>query len=591
MRHFRTRGMVLLALSALGSVPDALACGGTFCDSPPPGKPPMPVDQSGENVLFILSEGHVEAHIQIQYTGDPTRFAWLVPVPAVPELSVGSQQLFTNLLNATVPTFFVQNTSDICTGSGGRSTSSGGCGFGMGSADTAAFNGTGSVESNTDAGARNVVVGHEAVGAFDVTVLQPKSASEITTWLEDNGFLQAADAPPILQDYIDRGHVFAAVKLKPGAGVNEIHPLVVRYPGTEPCIPLKLTAIAATEDMGVRAFFLGDRRVVPTTYRNVTLNPARFDWTNQGSNYTSVVSRAVDDKGADGHAFVTEYAGVSTVVDQTGIYSARWSAEPFRTALPEHVMELLGSQGLVSCSTLGCVTKEPLILPIVRKYLPAPAGMSELDFYGCLACNRDKIDATAWDGAGFASDLDDRVIQPGKHAMEILTAAPYLTRLFTTISPDEMTNDPEFASASLSEPPVSAQLTATRNTTCGGDIALEGSGTPTVALQSGQMPRFPSDMPFTLAVDEYDAQGKRTPLYDNVKVVDTQIKAWNDSQGYPHAASSSTSGSSGGNGGGATCACSLGGGAVNPGGIVLGSFVLSLVRRFRRRSRRAGLRR
>jgi len=60
-----------------------------------------------------------------------------------------------------------------------------------------------------------------------------------------------------------------AVKLQPGAGVNEIHPLVVRYPGSAPCIPLKLTAIAATEDMAVRAFFLGDRRWCrrPTAWR------------------------------------------------------------------------------------------------------------------------------------------------------------------------------------------------------------------------------------------------------------------------------------------------------------------------------------
>src|SRR5206468_10484858 len=129
----------------------------------------------------------------------------------------------------------------------------------------------------------DVVVGTESVGAFDVTVLQAANADEVSAWLATNGFLNAPEAPSLLQDYIDRGHVFVAVKLQPGAGVNEIHPLVIRYQGNEPCIPLKLTRVAATQDMGVRAFFLGDRRVVPVSYKEVTLNPARLDWVGLGT--------------------------------------------------------------------------------------------------------------------------------------------------------------------------------------------------------------------------------------------------------------------------------------------------------------------
>src|SRR5262245_47235490 len=94
-----------LTLAALLVTADAFACGGTFCDSPPPGRPPMPVEQTGENIVFVMAQGVVEAHVQIQYNGDPARFAWLVPVPAAPTLSVGSEQLFLNLLNGTVPTF------------------------------------------------------------------------------------------------------------------------------------------------------------------------------------------------------------------------------------------------------------------------------------------------------------------------------------------------------------------------------------------------------------------------------------------------------------------------------------------------------
>ena len=82
----------------------AAACGGTFCDA---GPTVMPVDQTGESIVFWIDEGgaepFTEAHIQIQYEGDAERFAWIVPVMEVPEVLVGSQALFDNMLAATVP--------------------------------------------------------------------------------------------------------------------------------------------------------------------------------------------------------------------------------------------------------------------------------------------------------------------------------------------------------------------------------------------------------------------------------------------------------------------------------------------------------
>src|SRR5690606_32512003 len=96
----------LLVAAAVALSPSrAQACGGTFCD----GGAPMPVDQSGENILFVIDDGFVEAHIQIQYTGDPAKFGWVIPMQRAPEeLRPGSEALFANLLAATVPQYGVQ---------------------------------------------------------------------------------------------------------------------------------------------------------------------------------------------------------------------------------------------------------------------------------------------------------------------------------------------------------------------------------------------------------------------------------------------------------------------------------------------------
>src|SRR5690606_24077303 len=118
----------------------------------------------------------------------------------------------------------------------------------------------------------------------------------------------------ILAEYLADEFLFVALKLAVDTEVAEVHPIVIRYSGVEPCVPIRLTRIAAAEDMDIRVFFLDDARVVPMNYRHVLVNPLKIDWFNDGANYKEVISMAVDAHEADGNAFVTEYAGPSDVV-------------------------------------------------------------------------------------------------------------------------------------------------------------------------------------------------------------------------------------------------------------------------------------
>ena len=416
----------------------AAACGGTFCDSGPTA---MPVDQTGENILFVLDGQNVEAHVQIQYSGSAERFAWVVPMPEVPTVEVGSQPLFANLLQATVPSYGFSRQFDSCGSVGGTS---GFGGAGGTSAGTGGAAGTGGVTGGP------TVVFKKVVGAFEVTVLQGGTAQEVSTWLTDNAYQTIGSAPLILEDYVAQNFVFVAIKLTGGAGVDEIHPLVFRYPGNEPCVPLKLTAVAAVEDMGVRTFFLGDDRVYPSPgYMHVELNPVRLDWLQLGANYTQVVSRAADSAVANGKAFITEFAGASSRVSLGGVYDSLWNDAPFATTAPEDVITLLQSQNLVYCFATGpttgsCQYSHPLIQPLLQQYLPAPTGVDESLFYADLVSYRTQINRAVWSAAGFAADFKARIVDPGVHARDLLGRWPFLTRLFSTISPAEMTVDPIF---------------------------------------------------------------------------------------------------------------------------------------------------
>ncbi|MEZ4427424.1 MAG: DUF2330 domain-containing protein [Nannocystaceae bacterium] len=281
-----TRRRALALLTAACALPllsitltprTAEACGGMFCDG---GPAPMPIDQTGENILFVVDHAaqRVQAHIQIQYTGDAQSFAWVIPVTSIPERRPGSEQLFTNLLAGTVPTYGLSFASDCQEDQGGDFTACSGARFAAEDSVNASGGGFESDSGGDTEGGGVTVLDRDIVGPFYMDIIEADDAAVMMQWLGDNGYQQDPDAAPILQEYIDEGHVFVAVKLVNGADVDEILPLVIEYDGVEPCVPLRLTRIAAVEDMGVRTFFLSEQRAAPTNFKHVLLNPARIDW-------------------------------------------------------------------------------------------------------------------------------------------------------------------------------------------------------------------------------------------------------------------------------------------------------------------------
>ena len=524
----------------------AHACGGTFCDGPTPQQPiPMPVRQSGENIVFALDGQTVEVHIQIQYTGDPRRFGWVVPLQKAPtSITVGSQALFTNLLAGTVPTFQLTSSFDSCNNSSSQPASSGGFGCGAGSSDSSqatdaagTFNGTGG-SSASGGGPGNVDVTTKRVGAFEVDLLTGGTAQAVTQWLTDNGYQLNSAADPIIAKYIDEGYVFAAVKLNAGESTKEIHPIVFRYPGNEPCVPLRLTSVAAEPTMGIRAFFLGDDRVVPKSYKHVTVSESAYDWTlpNPGQSYEQAVGRAVSAPTADGHAFVTDYYGPSSVVSTQGFAQPYWNGAAFANAAPEDVLNILANQGLgVSCPSGGCTSTHPLVLPLLEKWLPAPAGVSEGAFYACVGCYKAKLVPGKWDPAGFAKDFDERIVAPGNHALDLLARWPSVTRLYTTMSPELMTEDPTFV-AQPGLPRVSPAHVATSRTTCDGRQGIEladGSHVYNPSSPQAKWPPFDTPIPAAAKVEDYSGPSGGVVVADNSGAIGKPIDSWNTAASWP----------------------------------------------------------
>ncbi len=291
MRALPNSFLVTVASFAAASVlvaaaPDARACGGLFCSS-------TPVDQTAEHILFTInSDDTVTAIVQISYSGDKDDFAWIVPVPGQPTLDTSfPQRAFQGLDAATAP----QYTKNQCYGGGL---------FAAPQAAAGSANDTGSV----------TVLAQQVVGPYATTTLTGTSAGDIVKWLQDNGYRITDKMVPILQPYVADGMDFVALKLTPDAVVSDITPLSMTYPGSQPMIPIKLTAVAAQPEMGIVAWVLANQRYAPDNYVDLKVPDSliQFDQYGSQNNYLTLVSSLADKVG--GEAFVTEYAQPSSEV-------------------------------------------------------------------------------------------------------------------------------------------------------------------------------------------------------------------------------------------------------------------------------------
>jgi uncharacterized protein (TIGR03382 family) len=436
----------------------ALACGGFFCSQ-------TPIDQSGEQIVFAVEDGHVTAHIQISFAGEAEDFAWVIPVASKPEIAVGAQSLFTTLRNATEPQWYLEwDYTTECSMNWGWDAEADGAG--------APSAGGGGVN----------VIDEKEVGPYQTVTLESDDASELVAWLNANGFDQPPESTPLIEHYLAQDMLFVALKLKQDAGVGDIQPVVLDFEESQPCVPLILTQIAATPDMPVRAYILGEARAIPTNWFHVELNQKKIDWLNYGSNYEQVVTQAVDE--ASGHGFVTEYAGATT-----NLKGALWSEDRYDleklakiTSPAQFVMELL-NQGF---------PRDAQMQALLRKHIPMPEslqakGVTEQDFYNCLECYSEDLANFAFDPAAFTKDLDEKIVAPLKAAQEMIDKYPKMTRLYTTVSPEEMDRDPLFDfNASL--PDVSNVHTAKAKAICGENNSVEAV---IVTLEGGDTFQIP----------------------------------------------------------------------------------------------------
>jgi hypothetical protein len=439
----RTLTSIALLGFAFGYASDAAACG---CFTPP--DPTVPIVQAGERIAFAMSDGVVTAHIQIQYQGSASDFGWLLPLPAVPTLELGTDELFTRLISTTQPQYKLNR---VYEGSCSFDPSRGG-GFGLGGTPTAAGD-NGSGGSGGGGGGGGPLVYQDSVGPYDYAVLKADTKDAMLQWLADNHYFVPTGTDDAIGPYIRPGSYFLALKLKKGNDVGDLQPVVVKYASDLPMIPLVLTSVAANPHMGIQVWMLGAGRAIPRNYYHTVINDAKLDWVNGSQNYNDVIIAATAEA-PDKHSFVTEYAG--SVAPMQGILDA-----PGRFGSQS---ELAATQSDVQFLGYMLANGYPLTsqtIAVLQKYIPVPPllaqnqGIQPPQFYQNLSYwlgsyrSQNPGDFVGWaenfQPVQMAQDLQDRVVTPTLAAGALFEQFPYLTRLYTTLSPEDMNKDPVFS--------------------------------------------------------------------------------------------------------------------------------------------------
>jgi hypothetical protein len=432
----------------------ALACGGFFCSST------QPVNQAAERIIFSNNgDGTVTAVIQILYQGPSQNFSWLLPISTVPksdeDIGVASDIAFQRLQAATNPLYTLTTRIEgECRDSLSR---------GNGVVQGAAPGAPSSPGVNAD-GPGVTVEASGVVGSFEWTVISLDAslsdpAAAATAWLEQNSFDVSPGAQRLIGPYLQEGLFLLALKLTKGSDSGSIRPIVLTYDAKLPMIPIKLTAVAANDDMGVMTWVLGEQRAVPRNYLSLELNEARIDWLTSASNYNDVVTEAADEAG--GRGFVTEYAGRTSALSKviwTDSDEQQWLS--FRDSVNSSLAQIFENAYFAYSGYSG-------FWDAVREVVTLSNGATVDDLKSCPTCYGGNLQFSP---SAFEAALEGSVIEPMRRVQRLFDARPYVTRLYSTLSAGEMTEDPLFTfNGDLSN--VSNVHTAERVIECSRDVS------------------------------------------------------------------------------------------------------------------------
>ncbi|HLK35881.1 MAG TPA: DUF2330 domain-containing protein [Polyangiaceae bacterium] len=279
-------GVTLVAATAR----DAEACGGCF----------HPPSQSGtvvtdHRMIFSVSPSQTTLYDEIEYSGSPSDFAWVLPIHGQVSVGLSSDLVFSAFDSATQTTILAPPFPCAPCNCFQAPTA----GVALGGGDAAVG----------DAGVGVTVIAQQVVGPYATVQLHPNSTTDtaaLTAWLTANSYTIPSSVQPIIAAYVSEGFDFLAIRLRPGQGVKAMRPVSVTTPGAGLSLPLRMVAAGTGATVGISLWVVGSGRYEAQNFPNFTISPSDlvWDWSKNVSNYTTL--RAQKEASFNSAAWQTE---------------------------------------------------------------------------------------------------------------------------------------------------------------------------------------------------------------------------------------------------------------------------------------------
>jgi hypothetical protein len=525
--RFGVSALIAGVVTVLASEP-ASACGGFFCSQQ------LPVNQAAERIIFADNgDGTITAIIQIMYEGPSENFSWLLPISSVPQgdqIGVASDIAFTRLQLATNPSFnLTTQIEGTCRNEFAGAGTSAARPQGESCDDNPLLAGCDLPDSDVNANPISVEASG-VVGAFEYAVISvnPAVADPATPaleWLGENGYDVPAQGAELLGPYLAEGMYLLALRLTKGSDTGSIRPIKITYAAEAPMIPIKLTAVAANDDMGVMTWALSSARSVPINYNALELNEARINWFNAASNYDQVVTEAADEAGGQG--FVTEFAGPSSqLADVVWPQGEEQDWQSVRSGTYSNFADIFNAVYARYQGYSG-------FWDAIRRSVTLPEDLSYDDFRLCPNCYSNDV---TFSPTNLFAAIETDVIEPLRSVQELIDRTPYATRLYSTLSAAEMTVDPIFR-VNPDLPELNNQHQAVRVIECNPNVyEFEANwridfpqgttirGTPESV---GTWPAGVDEQPANFRVLTLSTTGDGAVLADNAELINAELAAYN----------------------------------------------------------------
>ncbi len=208
--------------------------------------------ETGQIALVIHdgTSGTETLHVLPGFRSDTSDFAWIVPVPALPEVAASDIELFREAVELTAPVWRHRDEAWSCT------------------QEDYEYGYLVPADNGVD------IIDDRVVGVYRTMVLGADDASALADSLTAWGFLHEGNEEQtlaVLDSYIERSWYFVAMKIDPeafehwqtegGYWYGRLDPIRLEFAANEPIYPLEISALSAAQSSEVVLYTVADARL------------------------------------------------------------------------------------------------------------------------------------------------------------------------------------------------------------------------------------------------------------------------------------------------------------------------------------------